>query len=305
MNLNKISFLEADSKELSRLLDTLGKEEKAVAEETLGYYLSTDSDLQFAFCVFAGALLTRVFDFGTYLFIFPTALSEKADIKLAIEETVRYCILEELEPIFCGVTNEEIGIFLSLGYRHINVDADSPDASEYRVSLKNELSFLDEVSDFAGERITLAMLSDSDAKAYAMLCSDEKTNEFMGYSVREDYPDLDKNTCLEIAMREFAYNSALTLAVRVGGQTVGDVAIHNLDFKGGADVSVRILPEHRRKGYAKEAFAMTLDIAEQIGLTRLYARVDNRNLPSLSLFEAESNYVDNQGDITVFTYEII
>ena len=305
MNFEKISFLSADSDEFSSALDTLCEDEREVAEEAIDYYLDADEDFEFAFSVFGGALLVRVFDLGRYFFLFPTPLSETADIELAIEETVRYCILEELEPIFCGVTSEEIGIFLSIGYRHINVDADSPDSSEYRVSLKNELSFFDEVSDFTGERITLAMLSDSDAQAYAILCADEKTNEFMGYSIREDYPDADETACLEIAAREFAYNSALTLAVRDCGITVGDVALHNFDFKGGADVSVRILPEYRRKGYAKEALSLTLTLAEQIGLTRLYARVDNRNLPSLSLFEAEADYVDNQGDVTVFTYEII
>lgn len=305
MNFEKISFLSADSDDFSSALATLCEREREAAEEAINYYLDACEDFEFAFSFFDGALLVRVFDLGRYFFLFPTPLSETADIELAIEETVRYCILEELEPIFCGVTSEEIGIFLSIGYRHINVDADSPDSSEYRVSLKNELSFFDEVSDFTGERITLAMLSDSDAQAYEVLCADEKTNEFMGYSIREDYPDADETACLEIAAREFAYNSALTLAVRVGGQTVGDVALHNLDFKGGADVSVRILPEHRRKGYAKEALSLTLTLAEQIGLTRLYARVDNRNLPSLSLFEAEADYVDNQGDVTVFTYEII
>ncbi len=305
MNFKKISFFSAESDEINLALEALCEDEREVAEEAMDYYLGADEDFEFAFSVFAGALLVRVFDLGRYFFLFPTPLSETSDIKLAIEETVRYATLEELEPIFCGVSSGEIGVFLSLGYRHINVDSDTPDAAEYRVTLKNEISFLNEVPDIEGDRITLALLSETDSDAYAKLCADEKTNEFMGYSLREDYPDADKNTCLEIAMREFSYNSAMTLAVRNCGITVGDVALHNLDFKGGADVSVRILPEHRRKGYAKEAFSLTLDIAKKIGLARLYARVDNRNIPSLSLFGAEANGVDSQDNVTVFSYEII
>ena len=304
MNFEKISFFEADSEELSSALSSLSEEERGVAEEAINYYLSVSSDIEFAFSFSKGTLLVRAFDFGRYFFLFPEALSDGAKTEPAIEDTVRYCVLEELEPTFFGVPREEIGAFASLGYRHVNIDADSPDASEYRVTLKNELSLLDQAPSIEEENVTLALLSESDSKAYAALCRDEKTNELMGYNFAEDYPDADEDTYLEIAMREFNYNSALTMAVRVGEVTVGDVAIHNLDFKGGADLSVRILPEYRRRGYAREALSLCLDIAEKIGLTRLYARVDNRNLPSLALFSENADERENQGDVTVFTYEI-
>ena len=305
MNIEKISFYAADSEELSLALDSLPPDAREVAREVIRYYSLIDSEAEFKFAPIGEALSVRVFDYGRYSFIFPIPLSDGADILSAVEKTVVYSYLEELEPVFLSVPSEDIGVFSLLGYRHFDVDAASPDGAEYRVTLKNELSLADGISEATGGRISLSPITEADSRPYAKLCRDEKTNEFMGYDWREDYPDADDTLFVDICKREFEYCSALTLAVRLDGRLVGDAALHNFDYKGGADISLRILPEYRRRGYAKEALSLLLDISREIGLVRLYARVDNRNTPSLSLFSEKADQTEKQADVSVFVYQIL
>ena len=302
LNIRKISFYSADDEAFLNSIRTLKADEFELAREYVDGCLSVEGEYEIAFSLVGKALLSRVFEFGRYYFLFPFPLSESADILRAVSECVRYCALEQLEPAFSAVPKTELGVFLSLGYRHMNVDADSPDSSEYRVVLKNELSLSDGIEKYEGEKISLSLLDESDAKAFAKLCRDIETNKYMGYDWLSDYPNADDKTFLEVAMREFSFDSALTLAVRLGSQTVGDVAIHNLDYKGGADVSVRILPEHRGKGYAREAISLAARIATDIGLVRLNARVSRENIPSLALFK---KWKENSTDtMSVFTLEL-
>ena len=304
MKVEKISFFSLESEAFSSLLDSMGTEVAEVARDAAGYYLSQCDEAELSFCVSCDSLLVRVFDYGRYSFIFPTPLSDGADALSAIDEVVRYCYLEGIEPVFCAVPTEDIPSFFTLGYRHVNLDADSPDADQYRVTLKNELSLADEPPYIDGGGISLYPLSDSDAAAFARLCRDEKTNELMGYNWNEDYPDADDSVFLQVAKTDIAYSQSLTLAVRAEGITVGDVAFHNFDYKGGADILVRILPEYRKRGYAKEAIALATDISKRLGLLTLYARIDNRNVASLHLFSRSFEMAEISEKITVYTYRI-
>ena len=304
MNIEKISFFLSDSEELSAILGGLEGEASETLCDAVDYYLSQCDDVDLSFSVAYETLIVRVFDYGRYYFIFPTPLSDAADMLSAIDATVRYCYLEGIEPIFSAVPVEEIAAFFSLGYRHVNVDADSPEADQYRVTLKNELSLMDEPPYIDGTQISLYPLSDSDETAFARLCRDEKTNELMGYNWNLDHPDADDAAFLEAAKADLAYSQSLTLAIRAECVTVGDVAFHNFDYKGGADISVRILPEYRRRGYAREAIALATDISEGLGLTSLYARIDNRNLPSLRLFSHSFERTETTEEITVYTHRI-
>ena len=304
LNIEKISFYSSEDKALSDSLRALEFAESERAFEYIEGCLSAEGEYELAFSLVGKTLIARVFELGRYFFLFPIPLSESADINLAVCECVKYCTLEQIEPIFSAVPKAEIGAFGSLGYRHINIDADTPDCSEYRVVLKNELSLSDFTGKYEGERISLSPLNESDTKAFAALCRDRETNKYMGYDWLSDYPDADDKTFLEVALREFNFDSALTLAVRLGSKTVGDVAIHNLDYKGGADVSVRILPEYRRLGYAREAFSLLLDAACDMGLVRIIARVHKDNAPSLSLFAEGASSREDLGESVVFTYEL-
>lgn len=305
MNIEKISFLKPNSDELDNLLSTLDGEEKERASEIVSSFLEADFDASFAFSVTEGTLVVRVFDGIDYSFIFPYEISEDADLPRAIESIVKYAVLEEIGITFECVPKECVAHFFTLGYRRIESAADSVDNETYRVVLKNECEL---VSDYPeaedSEGMTLSRLADDDAESYARLCSDAENNKYWGYDYREDNEALTGEDFLEMANMDYASNSALTFAVRSGGSFLGEALISSFDYKGGADVSIRILPEQQKKGYARRALSLLFEIAREIGLTTLYARVYNENLSSIRLFARDADEKQEKNEIAIFTYNL-
>ncbi len=305
MELKKISFATAESEALADMLSTLSEGERSEALEIINYYLSVDSEVSFAFSVVGAALLARCFDGADYYFVFPHEISERSNIYEAVTESVKYAVLEEIRPIFVSVPREDVRIFFDLGYRHVDCDADSEDGYTYRVSLKSELSFLDEAPAAESDTISLSPLSENDSVDYERLVSDEENNAFWGYDYREDYGEANGDFLISLATREFYASFALSLAIRAKRMLIGEAVLHAFDYKGGADISIRILPEHQNKGFGREALSLILRIAARIGLTRLYARVNPENLPSVSLFSKLADKKDEVDANTVFSYNLL
>lgn len=304
MKIDKISFFEADDEAFENCLSVLSPEWREEAREAVRYYLSSESDFEYAFSVVGECLVVRIFDLGRYCFVFPAPLSDFADIDKALEESVRYAVLEEIEAVFIAVPFEQVSSFARIGYRHFNLDAESETAESYRVTLKNEIMLAEKFPVFADEKTEFSFLRESDAKDYARLCRDKDSEALFGYSVTEDYPDASDSTFIEICERELEYGTALTYAVRAEGKLVGELSLHNFDYKGGADIAIRILPEHRRLGHAGRALSLILDNFSSLGLVRLYARVFNENSASLSLFSKRAEFMQKSEGVTVFTYGI-
>lgn len=304
MTVKKISFLMADSSELFSALHLLSEAERENAEEIIESYLSYDSDLFFGFAFVLGTLTVRIFDGAEYTFSFPYEISEKADLPGAVQEVVRYAVLEEIEPIFEGVPREMAECFFRLGYRHINADSDSPDSQTYRITLKNECSFFDECPKAVLSDIELSPISDEDASDYARLSRDALNNKYWGYDYREDYGNASDGLFLGLARRDFELNSTVSLAIRAAGKFIGEALISSFDYRGGADISVRILPEYQNKGYARRALVLLFEIAQKMGLVTLYARVYKENLPSISLFSKEADEMLEEEEAAVFVYNL-
>ena len=155
MKIDKISFCEVENEDLDKVLSSLSPSAREEADEAIYYYLSSDSDVEYAFAVVGECLLVRIFDYGRYCFVFPTPLSDDADIYAALDECVRYAMLEEIDATFVGVPFEEVSVFARLGYRHFNLDAESEAADSYRVTLKNELMLCEELPSFSDGEIEL------------------------------------------------------------------------------------------------------------------------------------------------------
>ena len=302
MKIDKISFLSADEKDVGGLLLGISQGEREEALSIIEYYLSYGSDFSFAFALFDGALLVRCFDGAEYFFAFPHSLREGADIGAAIEKCVRYAVFEEIEPVFAGVPADEAALFFSLGFRHINADSESPESDTYRVTLKNECSLVSEYPEASNKVVSLSRLTGEDEADYARLCRDENNNKYWGYDFREDYEGCSDAFLLELAERDFLSSSALSFAIRTKNCFLGEALLSNFDFKGGADISIRILPEHQKKGYASSTLSLLFEIAESIGLTALYAGVDAENVPSLALFSKNADERSDKDGIVIFKY---
>ena len=302
MKIDKISFLSADEKDLSCLFEALSELEREESLRIVNHYISVDGGFSFAFSFSHGSLLVRVFDGEEYFFAYPYEICENADIGAAIEDSVRYASLEEIEPIFAGVPLGEVGIFFSLGFSHINADSDGSDT--YRIILKNECSLVSESLGACEGDLSLSALCKGDEEAYARLCRDEENNKYWGYDFSEDYEGCEDSFFLELASRDFLSSSALSLAVRHNGALIGEALLSCFDYKGGADVSLRILPEHQKSGYGKRALQLLFEVAEKMGLSYLWARVYEENLPSVALFSKNADERLSENGIVTFRYDL-
>jgi len=304
MNIDKISFTSQKDDFLSSAIHGISSEEKKMASEIIDFYLSSGSDISLAFSFVCGALVIRVFDGKMFSFLFPYPITENADVGLALEKIVRYCILEEIEPIFENVPSEELPVFFNLGFRHINCDSDSADSETYRITLKSECALIDEYPNALFENVELTSLREEDARDYARLWRDEVNNKYWGYDYRDDYESADDGLFIELAGHDFNSGTAISLAIRVDGMFVGEVLISSFDYKGGADVAIRILPEYQRRGYASTARSLVFDVAARIGLVALYARVYRENTASVSLFSKDADEKNEENGIYVFAYKL-
>ncbi len=262
-----------------------------LADELL---LMTEDDLSVAVALSSSCLAVRIFDLGRYSFLFPFELCDDSDIKGAISEVGEYARREELPLVFCDVPAEMIGIFTSMGFRHIDIDAEDPEAASFRVSIKSECAMLDGFDTITGERLALSMLEERDIADYARLSRDESALKFWGYDYREDMPDATDAYFYEIAKREYSLGVALSLGARIDGSLCGEGIIYGFDCLGGAEFAIRLLPEYRGLGLGRELFELVLDAARKIGLIRLSCDILTINIPSVAMVEPfmEREYED-------------
>ena len=54
---------------------------------------------------------------------------------------------------------------------------------------------------------------------------------------------------------------AMNFAIRQGGKFVGEAILYNFDFRGGAEIGVRILPEADGQGIGRYAFGLVANYA--------------------------------------------
>ena len=79
----------------------------------------------------------------------------------------------------------------------------------------------------------------------------------------------------------------MTLAIRLEGALIGEVILHNFDFRGSAEIGIRILPEYGCRGYGREALRTVLSYAlYTIGLDAVHAKCHKENAPSFNLLSA-------------------
>ena len=158
--------------------------------------------------------------------------------------------------------------------------------TKYDISVQNVLHFLEEIPLIQTERLTLDAIRPTDADDYGKLCLDDERNRYWGYDYREDLgSDLpDGDYFCRVAAEDFAARYAVNFAVRLDGRLIGEVIVYHFDCRGGAEIGVRISPEHAGRGYGREAFAAISDWAlYRLGVTRLIAQCFRENCASANM----------------------
>ena len=93
-----------------------------------------------------------------------------------------------------------------------------------------------------------------------------------------------------------------SFAVRLNGHMVGEVVLYNFDYKGGAELGCRIVPELAGYGYGVEAFRRAAEWSlYELGLYRLKGKCFRENRASKRMLEACMR--PNGEDETYFYFE--
>ncbi len=172
---------------------------------------------------------------------------------------------------------------------------------KYTVRIRNELSAVDRVPELTSERLTYGPIRREDREAYNRLCLDDERNRYWGYDYRTDCPNPDADYFLADQKKDFTTRTTLTLGIRLEGSFIGEVILHNFDYRGRAEIGIRILPEYGGNGYAREALKTVLSYAlYTVGLDAVVARCHKENLTSFNLLSAVMRREGEDGDFVRF-----
>ena len=128
-------------------------------------------------------------------------------------------------------------------------------AGKVRVAVGSELDILKEIPELKTQRLTLSALREEDKAAYNALCLDDERNRWWGYDYRVDLEgELTEDYFLDVARRDFEKRWAVNFAIRLDGRCIGEAVMYHVDWRGGAELGVRIAPEYDGHGYGTEAF---------------------------------------------------
>ena len=169
------------------------------------------------------------------------------------------------------------------------------------VDVNTELTRLREPPRIVTERLVLDLISERDIDAYNRFCLDLQHNRYWGYDYREHVAGTPpRDYFWRDAMTDFDSKVSLTLAVRRGGEFVGEVVINEFDYQGSANIGVRILPEYTGMGYGREALSAAAEYAlYKIGLSSVTAYCYKENIASYRLL---SSCMEPQGEDENFYY---
>ena len=250
--------------------------------------LSLDDGCEYALSFASGCLLIRVFD-EEYLFLFPEPVCDEYDLPSALDALRLYAIREEIPLVICEVPGDYLE---ELSDKFAGVKAECEDKDVPIVS---------------DENMTLAplsTLSPADEKKYAALCRDKETNKYWGYDFSEDCPDCPDSWFIESAESEFSRGVAVSFAIKLDGEFIGEAMLYAFDLLGGAECALRLLPEHRGKNLSSRCVSLLAKAAEMMHINNLYATVDNKNVPSLCLFSKTFKLLEKNDEKTRFVREM-
>lgn len=296
-----ITFVDIKNAEmLHALIDRLGVER----DEYLGELIESFTDLagevpEVALSFAGGCMLVRIYDEDRYLFIFPIALSDDAYVAVALDALAEYIRREMLTFVMSDVPRDGLDL-ISAMFSHVDAMAYEDDDDLFAVAVKNELDMLDEYPTVTVGDVTLSPLTDADTAAYARLCSDGELNKYWGYDDLADNPSADPEIFMLTAEREKRECIALSLAIRRDGKYLGEAVIYDFDFKEGAEIGIRILPEFHGGGLGLVALDGLIKYAGVIGLTTLRARVRAENTAAIRMTKKRMVEVKREDGVVHF-----
>lgn len=290
----------------------LGDGERAfgASEELSGYidaFLELSLECEVALAFGSGCLLVRIFDEGRYSFVYPFDLLSDADVTAALLSIGEYA-RRELIPIYLtDVPREELERLTST-FAHVDARAYDEDEDGFVVCINSECDLLPAIPTVSGEDIILSELEPCDAEDYKRLTFDRELNKYWGYDVTKDTPDASGEELIALARSEFSRGVALTLAIReltpTGPRFIGEAVIFDYDYRGSAELALRILPEYHGEGRGTRALSQIIGLCRDMGIKTVRARVRLENTPSMKMIEKQLNRLNTQNGVAYFSLDL-
>ena len=280
-----ISFVDVtDNERTAELVSGLSAELREYAEMLLDDFRAIAREIDEAFvCISDGCMLVRVLDGGDYMFIFPIMLSEEGDTAGALVSLSEY-VRREMIPFFLTDVPRECLDLVTELFPHTNAKAYEDDEDTFAVVVLNELDIMDTKQPMIKEDdVCLYPICSGDEEEYARLCSDRELNRYWGYDDLADNPTGDAEIFMATALREMMEGIALSLAIKRDGVFLGEAVIHDFDFRGGAEIGIRLLPEYHNGGVGGKALDAVIRYCGAIGLSTVRARVMEENIPAIRM----------------------
>ena len=136
--------------------------------------------------------------------------------------------------------------------------------------------------------LTISSIEEKDKDRYRELYLDDQLNKWWGYDYREDLKDSAPTS-------DYFFNFQLSLkkikeeysfAVRLDGEMIGELVLHNFDYFGGVEMGFRFFESAQGKGYATiSATALKEYVFNVMGARKLKSRCNKLNKPSRALIE--------------------
>ena len=170
-----------------------------------------------------------------------------------------------------------------------------------RFEMVCELDDLKAIPTLTTERLTLDALGEEDKAIYNTLCLDDDRNRWWGYDYRKDLlGELTEDYFLDVARKDFEARRAINFAIRLDGKCIGEAVLYRFNWRGSAELGLRILPEYAGHGYGTEAFAAVADWAiYQLLLTTVVAKCYKENTASYKML---SSCMRKTGEDETFFY---
>ena len=225
-------------------------------------------------------LFIRICEDGDYMFPYPFALSDRADMTEAMIALSEYVRREMIPLRLTDTPREELSVITEL-FPHVNAKAYEDDEDTFFVRVLNECDLID--GDITAEygRVVLNELVCEDKYDYTRQCMDDELNKYWGYDYKEDEPCPDENYFINVAIAERTQGSALSMAVRTDGKYIGECVLFDFDYRGECEVGIRILPEYRGMRYSGEILRACGALGKKMGLSLLKTRIMAENIPAL------------------------
>ena len=138
------------------------------------------------------------------------------------------------------------------------------------------------------DRLTLSEIKESEKDIYAKLYLDNELNKLWGYDYREDLGDNSPTPEYFYSFMQGLKDNKeeFSFAVRLNGQMIGEVVLHNFGFYGDVEMGFRFFTEFQNKGYALEsATAVKEFVFNTLKAKTLKCKCYKQNLSSIRLIK--------------------